>query len=267
MIRAAAVLTILLAPPASAFAADAPVQVMIVGGFHMTGGHDMHNIAVDDVTAPKRQAEIEAVAGALAAFKPTAVVVEWPHDIVADRYAKYRAGGLRDSHNEVVQLGFRLANEMNLPGVSGIDVDGDFPYDPVDAYAKAHGQSAWLDKANDLIEAEVRQGSDILAHGTIGDLLRHLNTPSEIVQANGFYGSVLHVGGGADQPGAELLTAWYHRNALICANLIQLAKPGDRIVVFYGSGHATLLRMCVSQTPGFELVEANDYLPKVRRRA
>ena len=63
-------------------------------------------------------------------------------------------------------------------------------------------------------------------------------------------------------PGADLLTAWYKRNAYICANIVQLAKPGDRVVVFYGSGHAFLLRQCVSGIPGFKLVEANDYLPK-----
>jgi hypothetical protein len=44
--------------------------------------------------------------------------------------------------------------------------------------------------------------------------------------------------------------------------LIQHARVGDRVVVFYGSGHALLLRQCVSETPGFALVEANDYLPK-----
>ena len=43
---------------------------------------------------------------------------------------------------------------------------------------------------------------------------------------------------------------------------LQLAKPGDRIVVFYGSGHAFFLRQCVTEMPGFKLVEANDYLPK-----
>ena len=35
---------------------------MIVGVFHMSNpGHDMHNMQVDDVLAPKRQGEIAAV--------------------------------------------------------------------------------------------------------------------------------------------------------------------------------------------------------------
>ena len=53
---------------APAMAAD-DVQVMIVGGFHMSGGHDMHNVQVDDVLAPKRQAEIQAVVDSVAKFR------------------------------------------------------------------------------------------------------------------------------------------------------------------------------------------------------
>jgi hypothetical protein len=55
---------------------------------------------------------------------------------------------------------------------------------------------------------------------------------------------------------------WYKRNFVICANLLQLSQPGDRAVVFYGSGHAFLLRKCVVETPGFDLIEPNDSLPK-----
>ena len=72
----------------------------------------------------------------------------------------------------------------------------------------------------------------------------------------------LRIGSGTAQPGVNLLTAWYKRNFLICANLIQLSRPGDHIVVFYGSGHAFLLRQCVTEIPGFELAEPNDYLTK-----
>jgi len=244
-------------------AGAAPVRVMIVGDFHMSNpGRDLHNVTVDDMLSPRRQAEIVAVTDGLARFAPTAVAAEWPADIASRRYADYRTGKLAPSHNEVVQLGFRLAARMNLADFHGIDVDGDFPYDAVDAYAKAHGETAVQDTANAQIAAFVKQQQDLLAHGTVAATLRFLNDPALIAHGNDFYRTMLRVGGGAEQPGADLLTAWYRRNFLICANLVQMARPGDRIVVFYGSGHAFLLRQCVSETPGFELVEPNDYLPK-----
>lgn len=244
-------------------AGPAPIEVMIVGDFHMSNpGRDQHNMTVDDVLAPKRQKEIVAVTDALNRFHPTAVAAEWPADIASERYAKYVAGTLAPSHNEVVQLGFRLARTAGLKEFHGIDVDGDFPYDAVDAYAKAHGQTAILEQANAVIQAMVEHQDAMLKTSSVSAVLRDLNDPVRIHDDNGFYRTTLKVGGGADQPGAELLTAWYHRNFLICANLVQMARPGDRIVVFYGSGHSFLLRQCVSESPGFKLIEPNAYLPK-----
>lgn len=270
LLRAACALA-LLAPFAAHAASRTPakpagpaaIEVMIVGDFHMSNpGRDQHNVTVDDVLAPKRQGEITAAVDALNRFHPTAVAAEWPADIASERYAKYLAGTLAPSHNEVVQLGFRLARTAGLKQFHGIDVDGDFPYDAVDAYAKAHGQSAILDKAGEDIQAQVDHQAALLKTSSVSGVLRYLNDPARIRDDNGFYRTMLKVGGGTDQPGAELLTSWYRRNFLICANLVQLARPGDRIVVFYGSGHAFLLRQCVSESPGFKLVEPNAYLPK-----
>ena len=50
------------------------------------------------------------------------------------------------------------------------------------------------------------------------------------------------------------------RNALIFAKLMQVAQPGDRIVLIFGAGHAYWLRHFASTTPGYMLVEPNGYL-------
>ena len=265
MVRRLLAALLLFATPALAAPAAAPpkpVQVMIVGVFHMSNpGHDMHNLQVDDVLAPKRQAEIEAISKALGRFHPTAVAAEWDAPLVAERYPKYLAGTLGPSHNEVVQLGFRLAKASGARMI-GVDADGDFPYPAVEAYAKAHGQAGLLAAADRDAVQSVQAEGRLLANSGISGLLRYLNDPQRLKGDNAFYRTMLKVGGGADQPGADLLTGWYRRNFLICAHLVQLAKPGDRVVVFFGSGHAFLLRQCVQETPGFALVEPNDYLPR-----
>ncbi|HVV64043.1 MAG TPA: DUF5694 domain-containing protein [Rhizomicrobium sp.] len=241
----------------------APISVMIVGDFHMSNpGRDLHNVHADDMLAPKRQAEIAAVTTALLRFRPTLVAIEWPADIAAQRYAEYLKGTLAPSPNESVQLGFRLGKGAGLSQVYGIDVDGEFPYDAVDAFAKAHGQQQILESAGETTQKMVDAIDRTLATGTVSGTLRFLNDPRNVEHGNDFYRQMLKIGSGAQQPGAELLTAWYKRNFYICANLAQLAKPGERAVVFYGSGHAFLLRQCVREMPGYRLVEANDYLPK-----
>jgi len=251
----------LAALPACTQAAE-PVSVMIVGTFHMSNpAHDLHNVQVDDVLAPKRQAELAAIGDALAKFQPTMVAVEWPADITDQRYDSFLKGALAPSRNEVVQLGFRLAKTAGLKSVAGIDVDGDFPYEPVMNYANTHGMGSLLADANAEIETFTQTMNGKLKTGTLGGALRTVNDPALLGRGNGFYRTMLKVGGGSDQPGAELFTQWSRRNTLICANLLQRAGPGDRVVVFYGYGHAFLLRQCASETPGYRLVEANDYLP------
>ena len=257
------VLALGLAPVVAAAAESAPIEVMVVGVFHMSNpGHDLHNMQVGDVLAPGRQGEIAALTDALAGFQPTKVAVEWPSDIVAERYPKYLAGTLPPSRNEVAQLGFRLARTAGSKAVYGIDVDGDFPYDPVKAYAEAHGQSALLDAQGAALDRFNAEEQRLLGDKGVAAALRNMNDPVRLKSDNAFYRTALRIGAGKDQPGVDLLTAWYRRNFLICANLVQLAQPGDRIVVFYGAGHAFLLRQCVSETPGLKLVEPNDYLPR-----
>lgn len=264
MIRIAAALSLLLAAPTAAAAQPppAPVEVMIVGGFHMANpNHDLHDAQVPDVLTPKYQAEIAAVDDALARFKPTVVAAEWDAQTVAERYPKYLDGSLPPSRNEVVQLGFRLAKQTGA-AMYGVDADGEFPYDAVQDYAKAHGRTALLDHLGAETQTQADAETRLIADQGVAETLRYFNDPDRLKGDNTFYRSLLKLGDGADQPGAALMTAWYKRNFLICANLIQLAKPGDRMVVFFGSGHAFLLRQCVEETPGFKLVEPNAYLPR-----
>jgi hypothetical protein len=240
-----------------------PVEVMVVGVFHMSNpGRDIHNLKVDDVLEPKRQGEIAAVTDALARFKPTKVGVESAIDVVAERYKQYLAGTLAPSRSEVVQLGFRLAKTANAEGVYGLDADGDFPYERLQNFAETRGFKGLLDEQNAIAQRQVDELARLLADKGVAADLRFLNDPERIKTDNGVYRAFLHIGLDSDQPGVDLLTAWYHRNLRICANLLQLAKPGDRVVIFFGSGHAFLLRQCVTETPGYKLVEANDYLPK-----
>ena len=244
-------------------AKPAPTQVMIVGTFHLDNpGRDVFNVQVDDVSTDKRQAELADIATSLARFAPTEVMVEWPKAQVDEQYARFRADKLPPSRNEVVQLGFRLAKLRGLANVRGIDAGGEFPFEPVKEYAASHGMSPRLDAALAGAGKEVQNLSQRVREGSLGSVLRYMNAPSRALENHGFYMDMLRYGDGDTQPGARLVGAWYARNLAICARLLQSLPEGGRAVVFFGEGHAYLLRQCVIETPGVELVEANDYLPK-----
>ena len=61
MIRAA-VLAVVVSLAAAAAQAAEPVKVMILGTFHMSNpGRDIHNAKIEDVLAPKHQADLGQV--------------------------------------------------------------------------------------------------------------------------------------------------------------------------------------------------------------
>lgn len=242
--------------------ADEPARVLIVGTYHLSNpGQDLHNVQSVDVTTPERQAELQAIADALARFEPTVVAIEWPADIADARYRQYLDGSLAPSSSEAVQLGFRLARQRRLERVHGIDVRGEFPFQAVQEWAMANGKAGELGAAMQQAQATTAKITGLQATHSIGGVLREVNAPESLEQGHGMYMQLLRYGAADEQPGAVLNAAWEQRNLVICARLLQALKPGDRAVAFYGYGHAYLLNRCIRDTPGVELIEANDFLP------
>ncbi|MFT3808913.1 MAG: DUF5694 domain-containing protein [Micropepsaceae bacterium] len=252
----------LVASGASSAADEKPVEVMILATTHFDNpGRDAFNVAFDDVLSAKRQGEIAVVAEALKTFAPTAVAVEWSADAAAKDYAAFLAGTLETSRNEVVQIGFRLAAAQKLEAVHGIDVAGDLPFDALTGFLEKRGEMPRLEADLAAISTQVTDTQAVIDTQSIAAVFRRLNDPALSARDNSFYRGLVRYGAGDEQPGADMLIAWQTRNTKICARLVQVTKPGDRIIVLYGSGHAFLLRQCVSEMPGFRLIEANDYLP------
>lgn len=252
--------------------APEPIRVMVVGAFHFDNpGQDLNNAVIDPVTTPQKQAELARVAEDLARFRPTAVAVERiatdAATLADQRFPAFTAETLTGDADERVQVGYRLAALTAVDRVYAIDEqpgEGErdyFPFDRVAVWAGTHGQDAALGAL--IQEPAVFTGqmeADQRTH-TIGWMLRDINRPDHPFNGGiGFYYRLLSYGDGADQPGAELNAGWYERNAKIFAKLMTAARPGDRIVVVYGAGHLYWLRHFIANTPGYELVEANDYL-------
>lgn len=263
MHRIVAVVLAFALPFGSALAADAAkkTQIMLIGTYHFSNpGADFNNVKAVDVLAPERQREIGKLVTSVAKFAPSKVAVEWPAQIVQERYPKFLAGQLQDSRNEVVQLGFRLARERGLKTVYGLDVDGNFPFDPVADWAGKHGRKGEIDAAMAMGAKEVEHISSLQDKTSIGGVLRDMNTQASIALNHSFYPPMLTMGSGDDQPGVKLLSAWYERNFAICARLLQQVQPGDRVVVFYGQGHIYLLQQCLREQSSVQLVDPLSYL-------
>lgn len=249
-----------------------PIEVMILGSYHMSNpGADIHNARIESVLTPGKQAQLEAVANGLARFRPTAVAVERvapdQSTLLDPRYPAFTPADLLTNPNERVQIAYRLAHHLRLTRVYAIDEqdrDGQpsyFPFGAVQSWAEANGVAPRLGAMHGEVAALMADLERRQATETVGQLLAAMNTPERVREDQGFYARLMAFGAGDDQPGAVLNSRWYARNAQIFARLLQVARPGDRIMVVYGAGHNFWLRQMVETTPGFRLVEPTDYLP------
>lgn len=255
-------------------AAEAPVQVMVLGTYHFGNpGQDKVNAQIDPVTTPAKQAQLAELAERLARFKPTVVAVEAlakdPSTMLDMSYPAFRPADLLKSTNETVQIGYRLANKLGLPQVYAIDEMAEkgepdyFPFEAVQEWAQANGKADRLEALFGPAQAAAAKLEQDQKTRSIPDLLAEMNMPDHPLfirgQGEGYY-ALLALGKGRTLPGADLNARWYARNARIFAKLTQVVKPGDRVLVVYGAGHAYWLRHFAAETAGFTLVEPSPYL-------
>ena len=271
------ILAMVAASQASAAASDmpAPVEVMVLGTYHFDNpGHDLANVKADDVLKPQRQKELDALSSALAEFRPTKIVVERvanTSELLDHRYAEFVPADLGKNRDERYQIAYRLANRLGFSAVYAIDEDpgeGEpdyFPFGKVVEWSKANGAEAKLNSALDEIKTEVAQITKLQAGNSIAYVLADLNGPGKAEQAQQWHYRLFAYGDTDKQPGADLNAMWYLRNAKIFAKLTRIAKPGDRVLVVYGSGHNYWLRHFAQTTPGYRNVDATPYLQKAAR--
>jgi hypothetical protein len=248
----------------NALGADAPrAEVLVLGTYHMNNpGHDMFNTQADDVLAPKRQAEMAELTAALKKFAPTKIAVErqvGDTRIVKD-YSDYLAGKHELTRNEIEQIGFRLAKELGHKQVYPVDVDGEFPFQPVSNYAKASGRSKELDAILAEIGEMVKAQNNYLGSHTILETLLYMNADAKIAQDVGFYYREAELGEPWDWAGADLVSEWFRRNMRIYANVVQLVdSPAERILVVYGAGHLGWLQHDFASNPKLRLRKLAEF--------
>jgi hypothetical protein len=246
-----------------------PAQVLILGTFHFANpGLDVVQTEVADVLSDTKQAEIVAIAEALARFRPTRIAVEQlpaTAPVLDSLYAAYRAGTHRLTRSETQQIGFRLAAMLGHVRVHPIDHQGEFPFGPLMQYAQAHDPAA-VEYVQRELAAITAEGNRRQRELTIGEILRLSNDPTEIAGGHGAYMRLARIGAGDSYVGADLLAKWYERNIRIFNHIQLVADPGERVLVVIGSGHLATLRELVAADPTLTLVEAIDYLPASGRR-
>jgi hypothetical protein len=278
--KTATLLVLLFAYPAMAATAatenscqsnnDLP-RVLLLGSYHMANpGLDMYNLAADDVTTDKRQAEIEKLVKALDQFKPTRIAVEvvpTEGKVLNNRYQAYLEGSHSLSTNEIEQIGFRLARNNKHELIHAIDARGEADEAAFGKAIESNPQrnGPIMGEVDRIGKGAIADMGKWLSKGSIGDMLYKMNSPEFIQRAHSPYiEHILRIKSEQGHEGADFVGAWYKRNLMIFSNLLDIAKPGDRIIVIYGQGHLPTLMDFATDHPGVCLTNSLPYLEKGR---
>lgn len=267
-----AVMVSLLGLASAAYAQKVqPVQVMVLGTYHFDNpGRDLHNPRADDVLKPQRQRELEALAKAVLAFKPTKIMVERlgkTRDLHDPHYSRFTPADLLKNRDERVQIGYRIASQLRMPVVYAIDEQpgpGEpdyFPFGKLVEWAQANGAKQRVDAVMEKGAAASAEVERLQKQG-IAHALHELNRRERAAAEQTVYYELLGFGNTEQQPGADLNAMWYLRNAKIFAKLQSVTRPGDRVLVIYGAGHNYWLRHFAQVAPGYVSIDPTPYLAK-----
>ena len=220
--------------------------VMIVGTPHLANNNrDMNNAQFDDVLSPKRQGELEDLVGRLARFAPTRIAVEVPIERqgwVDSLYAAYLRGEVTDNRNEIVQIGFRLAKRLGHTKVYAVDWKRDMNIGAVMQWAAAHGQGAKAQQMGSWGRELMTRMNPAIAKMTLTEILYEANQPENMALGHQAYLLEARVGADSSYTGWDDVAGWYGRNLRIFANIARVVeRPGDKVLVLFGAGHAPLL--------------------------
>ncbi|MEG2290734.1 MAG: DUF5694 domain-containing protein [Clostridium sp.] len=244
-------------------------KILLLGTYHFDkGGGHLIDLDSGDITTDKRQDEINELLEKIMKFKPNKIAVEAKREKekeLNEIYSEFcidnsiKSNEVIGHRNEIVQIAFKLANKLNHNKIYPVDVPVDLPED-VYEYAEKNCPMIYEKFTNRINKCGLSENEFMQEH-TVNEILRHLNDPTIIeVDHSDLYLFLNQVGAGSTYYGVNSLTEWYRRNLYIFANLQDIAKSGDRILVLYGAGHCKILRSFIKEYGEFEFIDPLDYL-------
>jgi len=240
--------------------------VLILGTFHMAPSSDLFQSKLDNLLTLKKQQEIREVVERIKQYKPTKLAVERvtkrEHEL-NEEFREYKNGDFELQVNEIYQLGFRIANELNHEKIYAIDWmeqgAGTRSAGEVYEWAKEN-QPELIQSIYEGLEAATQGGTGGVTP-TILDLYRECNDPIEAKKHHDMYINMARIGNIDHYVGIDWLIWWYQRNLILFSNLSRLTTSADdRILFIVGSAHVQILYQFLEESGLFNLERADKYL-------
>ena len=256
------------------------VKVMTMGVFHFNFPNlDVRKIDDKDkidVLEAKYQKQIIKIVSALKEFVPTKIAIEVnpaSQERIDSLYKAYRLGKHSLGRSEIEQLGFRLANELEINKLECVDTWGkhyeNLNYLFSDTSSKARAFEQYYFNNPDTIYNKKNSGISLSTESGIIDNLLYLNDSQMIKESLGPYliGHFKYEENERDFTGVDFETGrWFNRNLRIFRNIQRITRStSDRILIIIGGGHLNLLNYLFECSPEYELVSSESFLRKAKQ--
>lgn len=240
--------------------------VALLGTFHFKGSSDMMSLKTDDLSSPKRQNEIEDLINALAQYKPTKIILEYPYgnNKIDSLYRLYLNGTHTLTINERQQIGFRLAAMMGHKSVYPADYKLDLPFDQLMTFLQENGQiglfqGMMADMKVQVLDVWQKAYDD----STLKEFFVFLNSDKyDVMNRNLYLEYINKMGTENNYAGSEVVAKWWERNFKIMFNIDSIIEPDDRVLVLFGQGHTSILKDFYKNRSDILYMDILPYLKK-----
>lgn len=264
-------------------------EVMLLGTIHLAQSPEntQNAYAVDpgNVLGQQRQRELETLTDRLAAWEPDQIAVEhvaseqsrlnevFSAYIDETRDVTAVPGWERERSDEIVQIGFRLAEKLDHDSLAAVD------YFQSPAALLTEEERARL--PNSLTEfivdpdsvdyplpdpaTYIQQQQQRLDEEPLVDFYEYLNQPDVGAPAwhndQLFYASAFEQCSPGEYTAVKILTAWTQRNLRIVSNIWNMPETdGERVLVVFGASHVPQLGQMLTGAPMMAPVSPLPYL-------
>ncbi len=271
-------LSVLLIIPVSAQTTNSKIKVYLLGTFHF----DQTDSTYDVLTAEHQQS-ILSLCESIKRQRPDKVFIERMPDFeyqnkIDSLYQAYRRGDSRQRRNEIWQVAFRVAKDLDHHTIYSCDHPGQYGYyyALIEEYAMQNGQMDILNYKGKGITAPVtsKVNDDSLRNNSeLLDYLRWMNSKPIQQSSHAHYinqypqlgnTNVFHYDSNY-MLGSELTVDWYRRNIKIYTKMInQLDYTERSIFLLMGNDHIPIIRHLFESNPYFEVIDTEKWLKKTR---
>lgn len=237
-------------------------EIMVVGIPHFD----------ETVLNQEAQVDLELLMLQLSKYQASKIVLEQKaedRDRINKLYKDYLEGKLDigDRHNEVFQLGFKLAKKLRHKQLYVFDNKTefignlkDFSFDSLMSLAKRF-DSGFYDKNLDQIKKVFALNDSIIKNQSLHDRILIYNSPSyQNYNVERMHALEVRVGIGTNWMGVDWLARWYQRNLRMTANLLKMAEKGDRLLVIVGDNHKWVLEEYIDKIPELNVSSAYEFI-------